>query len=78
MQGDTRAAAGRQGAAVGSCYARGSARRRRRRREILRESQFFRVSSPNAGDSFPCKEEEGLRCVPFTAARQPRQCSGCV
>ena len=27
------------------------------------------VSSPNAGDSFPCKQEEGLRCVPLPQRR---------
>ena len=45
MQGDARAAAGRQGAAAGSRYAR--ARPRRRRREILREIFSPRLHLPS-------------------------------
>ena len=45
MQGDARAAAGRQGAAAGSRYAR--ARPRRRRREILREIFSSRLHLPS-------------------------------
>ena len=45
MQGDARAAAGRQGAAAGSRYAR--ARPRRRRRELLREIFSPRLLLPS-------------------------------